>query len=486
MTRTAAIIGGGVIGGGWAARFLLMGWDVRAFDPDPEARRKLDAVLGLARASLPGLHDVLLPPEGRLTLHATVAEAVEGAEWVQESVPEVLAGKHEALRAIQGANPEALVGSSTSGFTPTELQAGAPAPARVLVAHPFNPVYLLPLVEVVPSPVNPPETVDEARATLQGIGMAPVVIGREVPAHVADRLLEAVWREALWLVRDGVATTGEIDEAIRLGFGLRWAQMGLFETYRIAGGERGMRHFLRQFGPALQWPWSRLTDVPPYDEALVDLIAGQSDQQSGHMGVRELERLRDGNLVAILRGLKGRGAAAGLHLLEQDRRLDPLPREFEALDLGAPVATLARAVPVDWTDYNGHVTEARYLEAFGLATDRLLRLLGVEEGYLAATGSFFTAETHLRHLTEARAGDAIGVETRVLGAEGRRLHLWHEMRRGEDLLATGEHLLVHVSLLTRRATAPGEPVASRLSRLARAQAGLPRPSGAGRAVGDPR
>ena len=127
-------------------------------------------------------------------------------------------------------------------------------------------------------------------------------------------MLEAVWREALWLVKDGVATTAEIDAVIRNGFGLRWAQMGLFETYRIAGGDAGMRHFLAQFGPALQWPWSRLTDVPEMDEALVELIAAQSDAQAGGVSVAEMTDERDRNLVAILKALKTTGGGAGSHL----------------------------------------------------------------------------------------------------------------------------------------------------------------------------
>jgi acyl-CoA thioesterase FadM len=141
--------------------------------------------------------------------------------------------------------------------------------------------------------------------------MYPLKLRNEIDAHIADRFLEAVWREALWLVKDGIATTEEIDEAIRMGFGLRWAQMGLFETYRIAGGEAGMRHFLAQFGPALKWPWTKLMDVPEFDDELVDLIAGQSDAQSGHRTIRELERLRDDNLVGILRVLKRTGSGAG-------------------------------------------------------------------------------------------------------------------------------------------------------------------------------
>jgi carnitine 3-dehydrogenase len=141
--------------------------------------------------------------------------------------------------------------------------------------------------------------------------MHPLVVRKEIDAFIADRLLEAVWREALWLVNDGVATTAEIDEAIMYGFGLRWAQMGMFETYRIAGGPAGMRHFMAQFGPALQWPWSKLTDVPPFTDELVDLISSQSDAQSGHRTIDQLMDDRDANLVAILGALRERRWGAG-------------------------------------------------------------------------------------------------------------------------------------------------------------------------------
>ena len=116
--------------------------------------------------------------------------------------------------------------------------------------------------------------------------MKPVILRAEIDAHIGDRLLEAVWREALWLVRDGIATTQDIDQIITHGFGLRWAQMGLFETYRMAGGEAGMSHFLAQFGPALAWPWTKLMDVPDLDDALIDKIVSQSDEQSGHLSIQ--------------------------------------------------------------------------------------------------------------------------------------------------------------------------------------------------------
>jgi carnitine 3-dehydrogenase len=460
---------------------------VAVADPDPEAPRKVAEVLANARAALPGLHDVALPPEGRLTVGADLSQAVTGADWVVEAVPERLDLKHKVYAAIQAAAPGALIASSTSGFKPSELQENTADPGRILVAHPFNPVYLLPLAELVPSAANPPEVVARAQEVLTAIGMHPLLVRKEIDAHIADRFLEAVWREALWLVKDGVATTEEIDDAIRYGFGLRWAQMGLFETYRVAGGEAGMRHFIAQFGPCLSWPWTRLTDVPELTDELIDLIASQSDAQSGAYSIRELERIRDRNLVGILRSLKGYAAdphagwGAGRLLRAQDARLrGPEP----AAD--GPILTVARAVPLDWTDYNGHMNEARYLQAFGDATDRFMEMIGCDADYIATGGSFFTAETHIRHLGEVLAGEHIEVRTQLLGAEGKRMHLWHEMTVGGAPKATGEHMLVHVSLETRRASPPGDRVAARLAAVWAAHGGLPRPAGAGRAVGQGR
>jgi len=232
MTKIAAIIGGGVIGGGWAARFALNGWNVQVFDPDPEAERKIGEVMTNARRSMPGLTDVALPDEGKISFHDSISDAVAGASWVQESVPERLEIKHKTFGAIQQAcDPEAVIGSSTSGFKPSQLQDGMARPEQIMVAHPFNPVYLLPLVELVPGNGIDGPMVAKAKAILTSLGMYPLHLKKEIDAHVADRFLEAVWREALWLVKDGIATTEEIDNAIRYGFGIRWAQMGLFETY---------------------------------------------------------------------------------------------------------------------------------------------------------------------------------------------------------------------------------------------------------------
>ena len=306
----AAVIGGGVIGGGWVARLIQNGVDVGIYDPDPEASRKIDAVMTNADAALGKLTMAPLPRRGEMRFAGSVAEAVAGAELIVEAVPERLDIKQAVYTEIEAAvAPAALISSSTSGILPSDLQAKMDRPERLLVGHPFNPVYLLPLVELVGGKSTSAETIERAAGFFAGIGMHPLQIRKEIEAFVADRFLEAVWREALWLVKDGIATTEEIDDAIRFGFGLRWAQMGLFETYRVAGGEAGMAHFIAQFGPCLKWPWTKLMDVPELTDELVQAISGQSDAQSGMHSIRELERIRDTNLVAILQALKGAAAA---------------------------------------------------------------------------------------------------------------------------------------------------------------------------------
>lgn len=303
----AAIIGGGVIGSGWAARFLLHGWDVNFFDPNPAAQSKAQQTIAQARLSLTTLYASTDLHDGELRFCTSEAEAVADVQWIQESVPEQLDLKQKVLGRLNSlAGKDAIVASSTSGFRPSVLAQGLTSSehqARTLVCHPFNPVYLLPMVEVVASKFTAPEVVIRAEQWLGGVKMKPLRVRKEIDAHIADRLLEAVWREALWLVKDDVATTDEVDRVIRDGFGLRWAQMGLFETYRIAGGEAGMSHFLEQFGPALQWPWSRLTDVPELGPELIAKITSQSDAQSGHETIAQMEARRDRNLVAILQGL---------------------------------------------------------------------------------------------------------------------------------------------------------------------------------------
>lgn len=316
IASKAACIGGGVIGAGWVARLVLNGIDVSIFDPDPEASRKVDEVMKNANRAYKAMATGGLPTEGRITYAKSIAEAVENADFIQESVPERLDLKHKVLAEIDAhAKPDAPIGSSTSGIKPTDMANAMARPERLIVGHPYNPVYLLPLVEIVGGEKTSIETIGRAKTIYASIGMKPVVIRKEIEAFVGDRLLEALWREALWLIKDDVTTVEELDDIMRYSFGLRWAQMGLFQTYRVAGGEAGMRHFMAQFGPCLSWPWTKLMDVPELTDELVDKIASQSDEQAQGLSIRELERIRDDNLVAIMEALSrqndGKGWGAG-------------------------------------------------------------------------------------------------------------------------------------------------------------------------------
>lgn len=484
MTRKAAIIGGGVIGGGWAARFLLNGWNVSVFDPDPEAERKISEVMANARAALPALSDIPMPKEGKLSFAQTITEAVEGAEYIQESVSERLDLKHRVFAQIQQSAPMGTpIGSSTSGFKPSQLQENAANPAVIFVAHPFNPVYLLPLAEVVPSPRSDAKVIEAAKTILREIGMFPLHVRKEIDAHIADRFLEAVWREALWLVKDGIATTEEIDEAIRMGFGLRWGQMGLFETYRVAGGEAGMKHFMAQFGPCLTWPWTKLMDVPEFNDELVDLIAGQSDAQSGMHTIRELERIRDSNLIGFLRALKDRNWGAGKVLREHDDRRRAV---FHAEGRGAegePMLMAQMQVLPGWIDYNGHMTESRYLFAASESCDAFLRLIGADMDYVKGGHSYYTAENHIMHLGEAKLGDHLVGTVQVLSVDDKRLHLFIRILKDGAPVATVEQILLHVDMKAGKTCTAPAAILDKVRPIAAAHASLPRPEAAGRYVG---
>jgi carnitine 3-dehydrogenase len=482
----AGIVGGGVIGGGWAARFLLSGWDVCIYDPHPDAEATATAILGNARKTAPALADAVLPKEGALTFAATIADAVVDAAWVQESVPEDLSIKHKVIAEIQNTvTATTIVGSSTSGFKPSELQQGAARPEQIMVTHPFNPVYLLPLVEVVASPETDPDLVQHASELLASIGMKPLMVRQEIDAHIADRFLESVWREALWLVKDDVATTEEIDDAIRYGFGLRWAQMGLFETYRLAGGEDGMAHFIRQFGPALQWPWSKLTDVPELDEELVAKIAEQSDAQSGDYSIQELAQIRDRNLVGILRSLKERDWGAGAVLNEYDKTLAAAVCDDVAASDTAPLRLWNGHVLPAWIDYNGHMTEFRYAHVFSDTCEALLKVIDMHAEYGEQGFSYYTAETHAQFYDEAAVNEAIYATVQVIFADAKRLHVFYKMHAAADarMLASLEVMYLHVDMKSGRVVAADNEAARKLMRIAAAHADLEKPESVGRYVG---
>ena len=490
--RRIGLIGGGVIGAGWAARAVLNGLDVAVCDPDPDAGRKLGEVLDNARRAWTQLTEAPLPPPGTLRVLRSVEASAAGAQFIQESLPEQEELKRGLLkRADAVAAPEVVIASSTSGLLPSRLQAGLRAPERLLVGHPFNPVYLVPLVEVCGGARTCTEALDSASAFYRRLGMHPLRVRQEIDGFIADRLMEALWREALWLVHDGVATAAEIDDAVRFGPGLRWSFLGTFLTYRIAGGEKGMRHFMAQFSPALKWPWTKLTDVPELDAALLDRIVTQSDAQAaahpGDSSLCGLERLRDDCLVSVLQALRRQDFAAGatLRAYEADLRARAAAIGTAAAGDAAPLRLHAARVLPDWIDYNGHMTEHRYLQVFGDATDALLRHIGADLAYVAAGHSYYTVETHLRHLAQAWVDEAIEVSTQLLAADAKRIHLFHALQRPADgaLLATAEHMLLHVDAASGRACPAGGEVLAQVLRVAAAHRGLPRLAAVGRHVG---
>lgn len=483
--RTVGLIGAGVIGGGWAARCLLNGYDVVLSDPDPEAERKIGAMLENARRALWRLTVAPLPKEGKLTIVSSTAEAVENADFVQESAPEREDLKIKLLaEASRAARPDVIFASSTSGLLPTRLQSEMVHPERFTVGHPFNPVYLMPLVEVCGGDKTSMETKEKAMAFYRTLGMHPLHVRKEIDGFIADRMMEALWREALWMVNDGVATAQEIDDAIRFGPGLRWSFMGTFLIYRIAGGEAGMRHFMAQFGPSLKWPWTKLMDVPELTEELLDTICAQSDEQSAGADLRALERLRDDCLVGIFQGLKVRDYGYGSDLIAYEKMLlDQAPPP--ALDPTRPLMLHRATVLPEWTDINGRMTEARTVEVFTNATAALLRYVGIDTVYVAQGHACTTVETLIRHLAPARAGARMLVQTQVLHADSDLLHLHHTLLREPDSerVATVEHMLHHVNTGTAESSPPRPDIARRIQALATAQAALPRPARSGRAIG---
>lgn len=490
----AACVGGGVIGGAWVARFALAGIDVKIFDPHPEAERIIGEVMANAERAYAMLTMAPLPPKGKLTFCKSIEEAVEGADWIQESVPERLELKRGVITKIDAAaKADALIGSSTSGLLPSDLQAEMHHPERMFVAHPYNPVYLLPLVELVGGKKTSKATIERAMLGVEQIGMKGVVIAKEIEAFVGDRLLEALWREALWLIQDDICDTETLDNVMRYSFGMRWAQMGLFETYRIAGGEAGMRHFLAQFGPCLKWPWTKFTDVVDLDDALVEKIGAQSDAQAAGRSIRELERIRDENLVGIMHALKsgngGEGWGAGKLLADFEAKLWANAKKPEA-NLGdvKPLRIVDTKVSAAWVDYNGHMTEHRYLQVFGDTTDGLLRLIGVDLDYVRDGHSYYTVETHIRNLGEARLGDALYSTCQVLSSDEKRLHIFSTIYNAatNEAVATAEQMALHVDSKAGKSVPAPEHVLSKLAAIAEAHAQLPAPEGVGRFVGQKR
>ncbi len=306
-----AIIGTGVIGTGWTARLLANGYNVKAWDPSDNFDSRLIANI---KRLWPTLEKYGITSNASLSNLSTVTSldaACDGAMLVQESAPEDLVIKKHLHKKISGAiSGSTIIASSSSGLLPTEIQVVYEDPERFIIGHPFNPVYLLPLVEIVGGEKTSQQTIESAKNFYTSIGMYPLVVRKEIEGYLADRLQEAQWREILHLVNDDVATTGEIDDAIIYGPGLRWAMMGTCLTFHLAGGNSGMRHMLKQFGPSLKLPWTKL-EAPELTDGLIEKMVDGTLLQAGDQSIEELEELRDSCLIEIIQALKKFQIGAG-------------------------------------------------------------------------------------------------------------------------------------------------------------------------------
>ncbi|MCB5911931.1 3-hydroxyacyl-CoA dehydrogenase NAD-binding domain-containing protein [Streptomyces pinistramenti] len=308
--RRIACIGAGVIGGGWVAHFLARGYDVTAWDPAADAEEKLRR---LVAAAWPALEQIGLADgasQDRLTVAPTLAEAVADAQFVQESAPEKLELKRSLLAELDAATPPGVViASSTSGYPMTDMQTDAATPSRLVVGHPFNPPYLIPLVEVVGGERTGADAVAWSSRFYDVAGKSVITMDRELPGFIANRLQEALWREALHMVANGEASVEDIDASITEGPGLRWAFMGPCLTFALAGGEGGMAHMLDHFGPSLKSPWTRL-EAPELDRKLRDAMVDGCEEAAGDRTYADLVAERDQGVIDVLRATGRLGGTA--------------------------------------------------------------------------------------------------------------------------------------------------------------------------------
>lgn len=299
--RRVACVGAGVIGGGWVAHFLARGYTVTAWDPAPDAEEKLRRLVDAAWPALEQLGLAEGAAKDRLTVLPTLAEAVADAQFVQESAPEKLELKRGLLAELDAATPAGVViASSTSGYPMTDMQTEATTPGRLLVGHPFNPPYLIPLVEIAGGELTDRAAVEWASRFYEVAGKSVITMERELPGFIANRLQEALWREALHMVANGEATVRDIDASITEGPGLRWAFMGPCLTFALAGGEGGMAHMLDHFGPSLKSPWTRL-EAPELDTSLRTAMVEGCDEAAGERTIADLTAERDQGVIDVLR-----------------------------------------------------------------------------------------------------------------------------------------------------------------------------------------
>ncbi len=475
--RTVGIAGTGLIGAGWAARLLIRGFDVIAYDVKADAEAKLHAAIDVAWPSMSKLLGAT-GKRGKLAFTTDLKQMASQADFIHEAAPEREELKVKLFRDIDNmARPDVIIASSSSGFLPTVLQSQCQHPERVIIGHPFNPVYLLPLVETVPGEKTSSEAMDRASVYFESIGMHVLRLKKEIEGYICDRLQEALWREALHILNKDIGTTGDIDDSIVYSAGLRWAFMGSFLTYHVAGGPRGMRHFISQFDPTLELPWTDLP-FPKWNDTLQNRLIEGCEAQSAGQSVAEIEAKRNDVLVDMMKLFKHHKVGAGLVLARDEASQGKKAKRWKKSDkLDGPLKLHKSEVISAWLDYNGHMTDAAYLIAFGDGLDAFFRYIGDDEAYRASGNTFFTAETHVNYYREMKLGEKFWIETQVLGCDEKRMHLFHRMYHAKrrDLVATNEIMQLHVNQEAKKVAPMGKDLFVALSAVAKAHKKLKKP-----------
>ena len=299
-----AVVGTGVIGTGWIIRFLFNKKKIKIYDPSNKQKKILLDEIKRTTQLLKKFYKKTINIDNQLKFCSSIKEAVSDADLIQENAPENEKLKIRIIKEISlHTKKSSIIASSSSGLLPSKIQSKAKHPERVLIAHPFNPVYLLPLVEIVPGKKTAKVNILAANKFYTKIGMKTLILKKELPGYLSDRLQESMWRESLHIINEGFASTKDLDEAIIYGPGLRWSLMGTFLTFHLAGGEMGMKHMLEQFGPALKLPWTKLK-APKLTNSLKKKIIEGTKMQSKNKSISNLANQRDNFLIDLQKLLK--------------------------------------------------------------------------------------------------------------------------------------------------------------------------------------
>ncbi len=296
-----AIIGTGVIGSGWTLLLLAKKKEIYVFEPSIKQKKFLLDEIKRTTKSLKNFYKISTISTKKLYFKKTIRDAVKDVDLIQENVPENERIKKKIVKEIsKWSKPNAIIASSSSGLLPSRIQSACKNPARFIIAHPFNPVYLLPLVEIVKGKKTKLDFIKKSEIFYRSLGMIPLIVKKEVEGYLSDRLQESMWRESLHIINENIASTDDLDKAIIHGPGLRWSLMGTFLTFHLAGGKKGMRHMLNQFGPSLKLPWTKLK-APKLTKKLSNRIIKGTKKQSKGKSIKELTTIRDNFLIDLLK-----------------------------------------------------------------------------------------------------------------------------------------------------------------------------------------